>query len=165
MSGLPVKFELIACFVLSKVEAGYSLLFLTRTPADSHAPGTAQIVYGHIENGESAEDTVLREITEETGLIVASLYSLNETFSFYDKISRCMQIVPVFIAFVNENEPAVGNCAEHSGYEWIRLEDAHQHLPWQAQQRVLDVLTDLLDSGCIPERMRLDITQSGIVTE
>lgn len=141
------------------------MLFLTRTPTDSHAPGIAQIVYGHIEDDEYPEDTVLREITEETGLTIESLYSLNETFTFYDKVSRCMQLVPVFFAFVNENEPAVKKCAEHSGHEWIRLENARSFLPWQAQQRALDVLVETLDSGALPERMIMDIPKMGIVTE
>ncbi len=161
MPGIEVRSELVSCFVIAEFETGYSLLMLQRMPDDKHTPGMAQILYGHIKDGETPESTVLREIMEETGLIVNCLYSLNETFTFYDRIAGCMQLTPVFVAIVDGAKQINVDLKEHTACEWVRIEDAHRRLYWPAQQRAFSGLNNLLLSGGLPELMRLEISKVG----
>lgn len=109
--------------------------------------------------GESAIETVRREIQEETGLAAKELFSLNETLIFYDRYSDCMQITPVFVSFIDDIEEVKIN-DEHSTFEWIPLEIARGRLPWKMQQRAWDEIVDYLNQGGFPGFMRVINTPS-----
>jgi 8-oxo-dGTP pyrophosphatase MutT (NUDIX family) len=148
---------MVAAFILAEGRTPPCILLLRRTAGDSYAPGSRQILYGHIEDGESPEQTVVREIGEETGLIVKSLFTLNETFTFYEKVSKILSLVPVFVATVDDGEKLQLDPDEHIEAEWLELGEAREYLTWPAQKRALDVLSELMESGGLPEIMRLQL--------
>lgn len=146
---------MVAAFLVS-VEEPRRLLLLRRGSSDSHAPGVEQILYGHIESGESAIETLLRELGEETGLNPHAIYSLNETFTFYNKYTGGMSLTPLFLLFVSAEDPVDLDPAEHSSAEWVPFDSARSRLVWPAQRRAFDILVDLLENG-LPELMRLEV--------
>ena len=156
-SGIPIKANMVAVLLLAEGRRPPRLLLLRRTTSDPYAPGSRQILYGHIEAGETAEQTVVREIGEETGLTVKSLFTLNETFTFYEKVGKIISLVPVFVAIGDDSEKLRLDPGEHIEAEWLELGEARRHLIWPAQRRALDVLGELMESGGLPEIMRLPI--------
>lgn len=145
----------MAAFILDDSTPPQLLLF-QRNSDDLYAPGSYQILYGHIEQGEYPEQTLMREIAEETGFATVKLYTLNETFTFYEKISRTIQLTPLFAAFVKRDTPLRLDPREHCAAEWFSLEEAERRLTWPAQRRALNLLSELLRTGELPEIMRLE---------
>jgi len=98
---------------------------------------------------------VSREVREETGLQLDELFSLNETFIFYDEASNSIQLTPVFVALVSTGSLVVIDPEEHSSFDWVGLECAPAKLYWPAQRRALEQLIALLEEGPLPSLMKM----------
>ncbi len=156
---------MIACFVVNLDGDIPQTLLLRRASHDAYSPGTWQMVYGHRDENETPELTVLREVAEETGLQVSELYTLDETLIFYDIVYKCMQLTPIFVAVVDSKRAIRLDLGEHTDYEWVDFGPARQMLAWPSQRRALDQLAELLVNGGLPAIMRLDISKSEIASE
>ncbi len=158
MSGkIPIRAEMVACFVINLSGKSPQMLLLRRLLTDSHAPGTWQMIYGHLEDNETPEQTVSREITEETGLMVEQLYTLDESFTFYDTLHKAMQLTPIFVALVDCKGELKLDLEEHIAGEWVDFAQARLRLPWPSQKRALDTLNDILKTGGLPDIMHIDV--------
>lgn len=142
---LPILTDLVGVFLLRRRADEWQVLILRRNTNTNVAPSSRQIIYGHIKDGENAEQAALREVYEETGLRVDELFTLNETASFYDATAKALRIVPFFAAVVKgECEELFINPAEHSSAEWLSIPEALAALVWYAQRRILIVLKEIL---------------------
>ena len=103
--------------------------------------GTWRMVAGKVEPGESAWEACLREVAEETGLVVERLYSVPLANSFYEWQTDTLRHIPVFLALA-AGEPTLDG--EHDRWEWLDLGSALARLPWPGQRAGLQAAHDLL---------------------
>lgn len=76
------------------------------------------LVAGYVNKGEALEDAVIREVKEETGMLVTSL-QFNRT-QFYEPSNTLMCNFTVFVD--NDNELHTNN--EVDSYHWFSYEEA-----------------------------------------
>ena len=107
------------------------LLCCTRPPA-----GVWCQVAGGIEANLTAWQTALREVTEETGLRLAELWSGDFCEQFYEANKDRITMLPVSIGVVPPDAEVVLN-AEHDGYKWLGYEEADSLLAFPGQRKVL----------------------------
>lgn len=91
------------------------ILILKRTPQRRSSPSKWETVSGFIKEYEAAEDTVLREVKEETGL-KGKIGNKGRVFEVSDKWGRWI-IVP-FLIQVNSGKVRI-DPKEHSEYKWV----------------------------------------------
>lgn len=141
---LPLSTDLVGGIVFTRANGKFRVLLLQRREDDRFAPGSYQILYGHREKEESVVQTLLRETEEETGLPVASIWTLSETLTFYEHSTRHIYLVPVFGIEVSTAQPVKIDPQELAGYLWCELDEALRLLPWPSQRRVLSSLWTLM---------------------
>src|SRR3712207_5083381 len=91
------------------------------------------MVSGRVETGESGWEAALREIEEETGLMPDRFYSADLIEQFYEPAQNCVNLVPVFVGFVDADRE-VRVSEEHDAFEWIGVEDAGRYLLLEHQR-------------------------------
>lgn len=93
---------------------------------------------GHIEKGEKIEDTVKREVREETGLTNINIipgfkFRIHYFFRFKDK--NIFKTVTFLLAETKEKKVKIS--FEHIGYEWLPYEKAVERLTFKNAKEVL----------------------------
>jgi 8-oxo-dGTP pyrophosphatase MutT (NUDIX family) len=104
-----------------------------------YAGGHWDFPKGHVEEGESEEQTARREIGEETGIS-----SLEFVPGFRERISysfRCAGgLVPKHVIFFLAKTEAqeVRISGEHMGFEWLGYDDAKKRLTFGNARKLLE---------------------------
>ena len=101
-----------------------------------------QPITGGIESGESPEEACLREIKEETGLLLAcsSLTSLGD---FMVKIDENLTIHKnLFLVLTEQKEIQLSD--EHVGAQWVALDKVSSQLYWPSNQATFEIITEKL---------------------
>ena len=101
-----------------------------------------QPITGGIESGESPEEACLREIKEETGLLLhrSNLTSLGD---FTVKIDENLSIHKnLFLVLTEQKEIQISD--EHVGAQWIALEKVSSQLYWPSNQATFDIIIEKL---------------------
>lgn len=112
--------EVAACFIRAKDQ----VLFLKRLPNKPQG-NTWGIPGGKFDEGETADETVIREIREETGIEIPkeSMTYIGEFYVRYPENDFKFHI----FEYELETLPEVHyNPNEHAGYCWVTLEEALQ---------------------------------------
>ena len=139
-----IELGTVDVFVISPRAAGWRVLALQRA-MDTRCPGAWEPVHGHIERGEEPEEAAVREVREESGLLVDRLYNACVQ-PFYVHKTHTLQIAIVFAAFVDE-PGAVLISPEHQRAEWLSVEDALLRFNFPAERQSLRTIVELLSSG------------------
>ena len=87
---------------------------------------------GHVEGNETEEETVRREILEETSLSNIELipnFRHEITYFFRRGKETIFKEVTVFLARVGEEKVSISN--EHTGFEWLSFDYAMQRLTFK----------------------------------
>ncbi len=107
-----------------------NLLFLAlkRSRNNPIYPGIWQAITGTIEGEETAIECALREIEEETGLLVQEIWTVPFVGSFFDPYRNSISAIPVFGALVEFKE-IVKISPEHEDYKWLTLEEFIELVP------------------------------------
>ena len=101
-----------------------------------------QPITGGIESGESPEEACLREIKEETGLLLACS-SLTGLGDFMVKIDENLTIhKTLFLVLTEQKEIQISD--EHVGAQWIALEKVSSQLYWPSNQATFDIIIEKL---------------------
>ncbi|WP_455284915.1 bis(5'-nucleosyl)-tetraphosphatase [[Eubacterium] cellulosolvens] len=95
--------------------------------------GHWDFVKGHVEKGESEEETVSREILEETGLKKHKfLGDFRERIKyFYRRRGRTVSKEVIFYLVESPGEEAVKISGEHIGYAWLPYREALEQLTYK----------------------------------
>jgi 8-oxo-dGTP pyrophosphatase MutT (NUDIX family) len=102
---------------------------------------------GHIEVGERAEETAVREIAEETGIrgdVLASLGSINYWF----RAERHMvhKTVHHYLLRFREGELAAAHDHEVGHVAWVPLGELRSRLAHADERRLADLAADLIET-------------------
>lgn len=101
-----------------------------------------QPITGGIESGESPEEACLREIKEETGLLLAcsNLTSLGD---FMVKIDENLTIHKnLFLVLTEQKEIRISD--EHVGAQWVALDKVSSQLYWPSNQATFEIISEKL---------------------
>ncbi len=123
---IPIRSFSISAYLV-KVERGRGRYLILRR-VSTYLHGSWQQVSGRIERGETGWQAALREIREETGLAPAHFYSANEIELFYEQWQNCINLVPVFVGFLEGDPEVVLSPTEHDAFRWISAEEAPEFL-------------------------------------
>ena len=101
-----------------------------------------QPITGGIESGESPEEACLREIKEETGLLLHRS-NLTELGNFTVKIDENLSIHKnLFLVLTEQKDIQISD--EHVGAQWIALEKVSSQLYWPSNQATFDIIIEKL---------------------
>lgn len=115
-------------------------LLLKRSESEIY-PGLWQMVSGSIHDGETAYQTALREIAEETNLKPKKLWVVPNINSFYLPEKNHISVLPVFAALVKYDSKVLLS-DEHTEFSWVNKEKAKKMLAWVGQRNSVDIITD-----------------------
>ena len=146
----------IQAHVFRKRHGRHEFLLLQRADDEPIYPLMWQVVTGYQVEGETAQETAVREIREETGLYEGTLYAIPHITSFFHARTDSVCLVPVF-AFEVSPEAIVTLSAEHRAYSWEGFEEALTRLPVPGHRDAMKILMEyILDAGSSPEIFVLD---------
>ena len=101
-----------------------------------------QPITGGIESGESPEEACLREIKEETGLVLACS-NLTGLGNFTVKIDENLTIHKNLFLVLTEQK-AIQISDEHVGAQWVALDKVSSQLYWPSNQATFEIITEKL---------------------
>lgn len=111
------RFEVVSCYIEHKGE----ILILHR---QDHKPegNTWGLPAGKIDNGENESLAILREIKEETGVLISlnDLIHLDKVYVVYPDYQF---IFHIFKVVVPEKPTVIINPEEHKDYNWLSPEE------------------------------------------
>lgn len=133
---LPIQVEAV---IFRKNGNRIEYLLLKRVPERN---GFWQPVTGGMEEGETREETLRREVIEETGVknilaVIGSLYY----FEFSDPNLNQEYVYGVE---VSSSEEIVLDRKEHNEYRWCSFQEALQLLNWKENKEALKRLNKIL---------------------
>lgn len=96
------------------------VLVIKRSDNDDAFPSEWELPGGQIEYGESSEESLVREVEEECGLIVNVGKPLHVTH-FYVGEDQCFEITHLCELIPTDQEIKLSE--EHADYRWVRLDD------------------------------------------
>jgi 8-oxo-dGTP pyrophosphatase MutT (NUDIX family) len=94
---------------------------------------------GHPNEGESLEEAALREVKEETGLVVDLEEQFKESLSYFFKYPKETEVVykTVYFFIGRAKNKHVTLSHEHIGYTWMTFNEALGQLTFENAQEVL----------------------------
>ncbi len=131
--------NMIEAHIFREVKRGIEFLLLKRNENQIYA-GLWQMVTGKMKEGETAYQTALREIKEETTLKPEKFWVVPNVDSFYSHENNYISMMPVFAALVDNNS-SVQISDEHCDYKWVNPEEAKKLLAWVGQRNSVDIIT------------------------
>lgn len=119
--------------ILTFIVNGEMFLALYSEPHPEHGDGGWFTVTGGVESEENYEDTVKREILEETNLIVERVFDLNWGSIYHWANELCEELN--FISFVKTEQVVLNE--EHSKFEWLELDEFIKRIKWRDNKELL----------------------------
>ena len=125
----------------SKNKLSFLILKRSKTKIYEHL---WQGVAGKIEKGETASQTAIRELKEETGLVPHRMFVADHVSTFYESNLDQVNLVPVFGIEVKSLDVILSE--EHCQFKWTTFEKAYDILTWNGQKKGLKVVYEMLNS-------------------
>ena len=134
-------------FVLNKES---KTLLLRRSDSDSRRPLQWDLPGGMMDDGESLEQGAVREVLEESGIIIKDqpsvVFSKAEVASWKDQNGHHgRNVVRIyFVAYVDNTE--VNLSYEHDEFVWVSLEEALEKIEYDRHKEVIEyIVTNKLE--------------------
>jgi dATP pyrophosphohydrolase len=134
--------NLIEAHIFREQNGKLEFLLLKRSP-EQYYPNIWQMVSGKIKENETAFNTALREIKEETNLTPEKFWVAPTVNSFYAPDKDYICLLPVFAAKVKYDCEVILS-KEHSEYRWVSPEEAKNLLAWDGQRKSVNVIVDYI---------------------
>jgi len=132
--------------VIFKKEGGKPLFLLLHYPSSTKAQKEYwDLPKGHIEKGEKEEDTVKREVEEETGLKdVKLIEGFKELIKYFFRWEgkNILKFVTFYLAETKEKEVKISR--EHIAYRWLSYEEALKQLTFKNAKEIIKKANDFL---------------------
>lgn len=106
------------------VKCKEKILILKKSKDDWNYPNKWSFCSGFVKEFEAAEDTVLREIKEETGLS-AKIIRRGNLFEIEDKNKSKRWVITCFLCKVSSNKVKLDH--ENSEFRWIKFKDIKKY--------------------------------------
>jgi len=101
--------------------------------------GHWDFVKGNIEPNETEEETVRRELKEETGITQASfIKNFRQTINYFFRARGKTISKRVILYLIETKETRVNLSFEHIGYEWLNYQQALERLTFKNAKQVLN---------------------------
>ena len=150
-----LKVGVVDVYLIDPRANGWQVLLLRRGKG-TRCTGAWEGVHGRIEDDESPESAAIREVKEETGLVIERLYNVT-CQPFYLHRLETVQVAVVFAAFVASGQsPMLGD--EHDAGEWLPYEQGIARVIWPRSRHALRDIRELLaggDAGPVEDVMRV----------
>jgi len=132
--------------VIFRKEGNKIYYLLLHYPSNAKAPREYwDFPKGHIEKGEKIEETVKREVKEETGLKdIKLIEGFKEWIKYFFKFKgkNIFKIVTFFLAETKTKTVKVS--FEHIGFKWLPYEEAIEKLTFKNAKDILKKANDYL---------------------
>jgi len=155
---MPVRPDLVECWVFRIGEHGAVEYLLIRRAADRIFPGMWQPVTGGIDGDERIPTAALREVAEETGLGPAELeafYDLDQVGAFYAEALDAIVTSVIFAARARPDaEP--GLSVEHVELEWVSSDAAISRSIWPPYRDSIELIERLAGDPALARWFELD---------
>jgi len=105
---------------------------------------------GHIEKGETLEDTVKREVKEETGLEdIEIVPGFKETIKYFFRWEEknIMKFVTFYVAETKEKDITISK--EYIGFIWLPYGEALEKLTFKKAKDILQKVNDFLPKNSL----------------
>ena len=106
-----------------------------------HVGGHWGFPKGHREGEETIQETALRELSEETGIMKCRILDLpprHEEYIYEDRGEKYHKIVQYLIGLVSDPLVTLPNKHEISEYKWASYEEAMSILSYDNNKKVLE---------------------------
>jgi bis(5'-nucleosidyl)-tetraphosphatase len=124
-------------YVETKPEVTYLLL--------QYGAGHWDFVKGNVEEGEAEQETAVRELREETGIIDARFVDgFREKISYFYKRQGATVYKQVIFFLMQSQTTQVTLSFEHIGFDWLSYEKALKKLSFKNARDVLQKAHDFL---------------------
>ncbi len=120
--------------------------------------GAWYTVAGHIQAGEAAVQTAVRELGEETALEPLELYCLDRIASFYVPSEDTLWHAIVFCALAAADAHVRLN-PEHDAFRWVPRQTAAAQFLWSSsREAVKQIDIEILDGSIAKPYMRIPLS-------
>jgi 8-oxo-dGTP pyrophosphatase MutT (NUDIX family) len=127
------RFERSAGVIVFRIQDGKPLYLLLKHPSYWGFPK------GHLEDGETEEDTALRELSEETGLTDVELIpDFREVIEYWFKKGGDSIHKKVVFFLARTENPSLKLSSEHEDAGWFDFEEASRRARYRNQRGVLE---------------------------
>lgn len=130
---IPVMCDGVSVFLIKGTGRGAQTLLMRRAKT---LKGTSCQVTGSIEKGETAWQAAVREVREETGITLQTIWSGDICEQFYEPEKERIALMPVFVGYV-EDWVKVRLNDEHDAFEWVTFPQAHARVTFPGQRRTM----------------------------
>jgi len=144
--------------IIYRMENGIMYYLLLHYPSKSRPGGHWEFPKGHVEEGETDEQAMFREIKEETGIsdlkIIPGFKKFIEyTFKLYkEKVSEedkksgktpwVFKLVVFFVAETKTKEIKISS--EHEGFLWLPIDEAIKKTTFKNSKKLLKDANDFI---------------------
>ena len=139
-----IKVRVVDCYVYRHTNDGIRFLLMKRN-LNKMYEHLWQGVAGKIESGETASETAIRELKEETGLNPINMFVADHVSRFYETHGDRINLVPVFGIEVDSDE--VNLSEEHIDCKWVSIDEALDRLIWNGQKKGIQTVYDMVTSN------------------
>lgn len=134
-----------------KTENKHKVLLLKRAPDREVYPNLWQICTGRAEEGETALQTGLRELEEETGISsYLNLWSVPKVPVYFSTNQDAICFSPVFACEIHESTQ-IEISFEHSDYGWFTFSEALEMTYIPSYHESLKYVEDYIINGKMPD--------------
>jgi len=134
----------VGAVVFRKTPQGIMYLLLQH-PDRKGRSGHWAFPKGHIERGEKSEDTLRREVREETGisnLKTVPEFKRNIRYFVGPKGKKRLKFVALFLAYTQQKKVKIS--FEHQGYAWLPYKEAYSLITYRDAKNVLRAANQFL---------------------